>query len=148
MPAFVAGRPERRYCYVNGNCGDMAHDGYARMPPATGPRSHGRTGKPSMTRTDLVHAVAGELDVSISRAGGAVDAVLHAIERGLQNGQEVRLAGFGTFAVSTRKATTGRNPRTGEVIAVPSTRSVKFRPGKPLRDAVSGMGVREQVGGG
>jgi len=102
----------------------------------------------SMTRTDLVHAVAGELDVAISRAGEAVDAVLHAIERGLQDGQEVRLAGFGTFAVSTRKATTGRNPRTGEVIAVPSTRSVKFRPGKPLRDAVSGTGVREQLGGG
>lgn len=106
-----------------------------------------------MTRTDLVHAVAGELDLSIGRAGEAVDAVLHVIERGLQDGHEVRLAGFGTFAVSTRKATTGRNPRTGEVIAVPSTRSVRFRPGKPLRDAVSGTGVREQgmreqVGGG
>lgn len=97
---------------------------------------------------DLVHAVAGELDVAINRAGNAVDAVLHAIERGLQDGQEVRLAGFGTFAVSTRKATTGRNPRTGEVIAVPSTRSVRFRPGKPLRDAVSGTGVRAQLGGG
>lgn len=106
-----------------------------------------------MTRTDLVHAVAGELDLPLSRAGEAVDAVLHVIERGLQDGQEVRLAGFGTFAVSTRKATTGRNPRTGEVIAVPSTRSVRFRPGKPLRDAVSGIGAREQgvrehVGGG
>ena len=126
----------------------MAHDGFAGMPPAARARAGRRPGAPSMTRTDLVHAVAGELDVPISRAGEAVDAVLHVIERGLQDGQEVRLAGFGTFAVSTRKATTGRNPRTGEVIAVPSTRSVKFRPGKPLRDAVSGTGLREQVEGG
>ena len=122
----------------------MAHDGFVELPPATRSRSGRRPGTSSVTRTDLVHAVAGELDVAINRAGEAVDAVLHAIERGLRNGQEVRLAGFGTFAVSTRKATTGRNPRTGEVIAVPSTRSVKFRPGKPLRDAVSGTGVRER----
>ena len=126
----------------------MAHDGFAGTTPTDRSRSGRRPGTWSMTRTDLVHAVAGELDVPISRAGEAVDAVLHLIERGLQEGQEVRLAGFGTFAVSTRKATTGRNPRTGAVIAVPSTRSVRFRPGKPLRDAVSGTGVRNQVAGG
>ena len=116
----------------------MAHDGFPMMPPTARPQARRRLGGPSMTRTDLVHAVAGELDVAIGRATEAVDAVLHAIERGLQDGQEVRLAGFGTFAVSTRKATTGRNPRTGVAIAVAATRSVRFRPGKPLRDAVSG----------
>ena len=100
-----------------------------------------------MSRADLVQAVAADMDVAQGRATEAVDAVLHAIERGLSQGQEVRLAGFGTFAVSTRKATTGRNPRTGEVIAVPQTRSVRFRPGKPLRDAVSGVpGLRAPLG--
>ena len=117
----------------------MAHDGFAVRPPP----DRLRPGTRSLSRSDLIHSVAGELDVPIIRATEAVDAVLHAIERGLQGGQEVRLAGFGTFAVSTRKATTGRNPRTGEVIEVPSTRSVRFRPGKPLRDAVS----RAHVGG-
>ncbi len=115
----------------------MAHDGFAMMPPGATSQPRRRVPVPSMTRTDLVHAVASDLDVAIGRAGEAVDAVLHAIKRGLQDGQEVRLAGFGTFAVSTRKATTGRHPRTGEAIAVAATRSVRFRPGTPLRDAVS-----------
>ena len=71
------------------------------------------------------------------------DAVLSAIEGGLRQGRDVRLAGFGTFAPSVRKATTGRNPRTGARIAVGATCSVRFRPGKALREAVSlyaGMG--------
>ena len=126
----------------------MAHDGFAMTPPEARVPSRRRPGLPSMTRMDLVHVIAGDLDLPAGRAGDAVDAVLRAIERGLREGQEVRLAGFGTFAVSTRKATAGRHPRTGAVIAVPATRSVRFRPGKPLRDAVSGRGVREQSRGG
>lgn len=115
----------------------MANDGSAMTPPAARPQPRRRLGARSITRTDLVHMVAADMDVATGRAAEAVDAVLHAIERGLHEGQEVRLTGFGTFAVSARKATTGRNPRTGEVIAVAATRSVRFRPGKPLRDAVS-----------
>ena len=126
----------------------MANDGFAMTPTQRAPTPRRRPGPPSMTRTDLVHVVAADLDLANARAAEAVDAVLHAIERGLQEGQEVRLAGFGTFAASTRKATTGRHPRTGEAIAVPATRSVRFRPGKPLRDAVSATGVHGRPMGG
>jgi len=126
----------------------MANDGFTTTLPGFHSMGRRRPGPSSMTRTDLVHTVAGDLDLATSRAAETVDAVLQAIERGLREGQEVRLAGFGTFAVSTRKATTGRHPRTGAAIAVPATRSVRFRPGKPLRDAVSGTGVHEQARGG
>ena len=112
----------------------MANDGIAMTP-------HGFAR--AMSRIELVHAVAADMDVAIGKANEAVDAVLSAIEGGLRQGRDVRLAGFGTFAPSVRKATTGRNPRTGARIAVGATCSVRFRPGKALREAVSlraGMG--------
>ena len=102
------------------------------------PPGRRRVASQSVNRSDLVYAVAADMDLPMTRAAEAVNAVLSAIEQGLHRGQEVRLAGFGTFSVSARKATTGRNPRTGERIAVGATTSVRFRPGKALRDAVSG----------
>ena len=58
-------------------------------------------------------------------------------EAALKSGDEVRLVGFGTFAVSQRAATTGRNPRTGEEIAIPAVKQPKFKAGKQLKDAVN-----------
>ena len=55
----------------------------------------------------------------------------------LSSGGEVRLVGFGTFMVANRKATTGRNPRTGETIQIAASKQPKFRPGKGLKDSVN-----------
>jgi len=115
-----------------------ANDGFALRPPSASPTVRRKPASGSVTRSDLVQAIAADMGLPTARAIEAVDAVLFAIEQGLHQGKEVRLAGFGTFAVSARKATTGRNPRTGERIAVGATTSVRFRPGKALRDAVSG----------
>ena len=71
------------------------------------------------------------------KASQAVDAVFGAIEQALRAKQEVRLSGFGTFMITERKATKGRNPRTGEEIAIPASTSVRFKPGKGLKDAAS-----------
>jgi len=49
----------------------------------------------------------------------------------------VNISGFGTFAVSTRKARTGRNPKTGESIEIAASRAAKFKPGKTLKDEVN-----------
>ncbi len=54
----------------------------------------------------------------------------------LKSGQEVRLTGFGSFSTSVRKASTGRNPRTGEALQIAASTSVRFKPGKALKDAV------------
>ena len=48
----------------------------------------------------------------------------------------MRLVGFGTFATAQRKAGTGRNPRTGEEMQIPASTTVRFKPGKGLKDAV------------
>lgn len=90
----------------------------------------------AMNRLDLVNAVAEEAELAKNEAGKVVDAVLKVIEGALKQGQEVRLSGFGTFATSVRKATTGRNPRTGEEIAIGESTSVRFKAGKALKDAV------------
>ena len=67
----------------------------------------------------------------------AVDGVIDSITNSLSNGNEVRLVGFGTFSVSHRKATTGRNPRTGESIQIPASKRPKFTVGKALKEAVN-----------
>jgi DNA-binding protein HU-beta len=55
----------------------------------------------------------------------------------LKTGDEVRLVGFGTFSVSERSASEGRNPRTGEKIAIAASKQPKFKPGKLLKDSVN-----------
>ena len=59
------------------------------------------------------------------------------ITNSLKSGTEVRLVGFGTFTVSKRAATTGRNPRTGEEIKIPASKQAKFKAGKGLKDAIN-----------
>ena len=90
-----------------------------------------------MNKNDLVTAVAGATGLSKSDAANAVDSVFQAITTSLQSGDEVRLVGFGTFSVSKRKASTGRNPRTGEPMKINASSQPKFKPGKGLKDAVN-----------
>ncbi len=91
-----------------------------------------------MNKGDLVAAVADQTDITKSQAAAAVDAVLDAITSTLKKGEEVRLVGFGTFAVTKRPAGTARNPRTGETIATAASIAPKFKAGAGLKSAVNG----------
>ena len=90
-----------------------------------------------MNKNDLVASVAGSTGQSKADAAKAVDSVLDTIAGSLSNGQEVRLVGFGTFSVAHRKATQGRNPRTGESIQIAASNQPKFKAGKALKEAVN-----------
>ena len=90
-----------------------------------------------MNKNDLVAAVATAAGLTKADAAKAVDAVFDTIAASLKTGGEVRLVGFGTFSVVSRKATTGRNPRTGETINIPASKQPKFKAGKGLKDAVN-----------
>ena len=90
-----------------------------------------------MNKNDLVASVASDAGLSKADATKAVDAVFDAITSSLKGGTEVRLVGFGTFSVSRRQATTGRNPRTGETIQIAASNQPKFKAGKGLKDAVN-----------
>ncbi len=90
-----------------------------------------------MNKNDLVSAVSGSVGISRADATKAVDSVFDNITSSLQVGNDVRLVGFGTFSVAQRKATTGRNPQTGETIQIPARRNAKFKAGKALKEAVN-----------
>lgn len=90
-----------------------------------------------MNKNDLINSVASSAGLSKVDAGRAVDAFTGAISSALAAGNEVRLVGFGTFSVVNRKATMGRNPRTGERIHIPAARRPKFKTGKALKEAVN-----------
>ncbi len=90
-----------------------------------------------MNKNELVEAVASKIDGTKADASRAIDAVFDSISGELASGGEVRLVNFGTFLVANRKATTGRNPRTGEPIKIAASKSPKFRAGKILKEAVN-----------
>jgi DNA-binding protein HU-beta len=89
-----------------------------------------------MNKVELVSGIAEESGLKKVEAEKALDAFVRVVEKELANGEEIRLVGFGTFSVSKRAATEGRNPKTGAPIAIPARNVPKFKPGKQLRDVV------------
>lgn len=90
-----------------------------------------------MNKNDLVGVVADKANITKAQAAEAVDAVFDAVTGALKGGGDVRLVGFGTFSVSRRKASKGRNPATGAEINIPASNQAKFKPGKGLKDAIN-----------
>ena len=90
-----------------------------------------------MTKSDIAGRVADRIGLSRSAAGNAVDAVFEAVGDALANGEEVRVAGFGTFGTRNRQDRTGRNPRTGESLSIPASTALAFKAGKALKDSVN-----------
>ena len=90
-----------------------------------------------MNKQDLISAVADASGITKADASKAVEAVFDSVTGALKKGDEVRLVGFGTFSVSKRKASTGRNPRTGEPMQIKASSQPKFKAGKGLKDAVN-----------
>ena len=90
-----------------------------------------------MNKTELIEAMANEAGVTKVTAAACLDAFTGIITKVMKKGGEVRLVGFGTFLVTKRKATTGRNPQTGEAIKIKASKVPKFKPGKPLKDALN-----------
>lgn len=90
-----------------------------------------------MNKNELISKVSEEANITKADAAKAVDAVVAAITKSLKKGGEVRLVGFGTFYVTKRKATNGRNPRTGKPIKIKASNQPKFRSGKALKEAVN-----------
>lgn len=90
-----------------------------------------------MNKNELVAAVADRCGMSKADVSKAIDATLDTITDALKQDDDVRLVGFGTYTVSSRSATEGRNPRTGEPIQIPARKMAKFKPGKALSEALN-----------
>ena len=90
-----------------------------------------------MKKSDISSHVASQASLSKAAADTAVNAVFSAISDALARGESVTIAGFGTFSTKSRPARQGRNPRTGESIAIAASTAPSFKAGKTLRDAVN-----------
>ena len=90
-----------------------------------------------MNKADISGRVAARLRLRKAEADAAVDTVFEAIGESLAREEAVRIAGFGTFATRSRETRTGRNPRTGEAIAIPASKAPAFRAARALRDRVT-----------
>ena len=89
-----------------------------------------------MNKAEMADRLAARTGMNEAAARDAVDSVFATIGEALANGDEVRIAGFETFAARARPACTGRTPRTGEAISISASKSPSFKAGKALRDAV------------
>ena len=91
-----------------------------------------------MNKAKLIAQVAADAGLTKVQATRVVEATFRYIQAALRGGDEVRIAGFGNFQVSQRRASTGRNPRTGAAVEIPARRIPRFRAGKALKGAVVG----------
>jgi len=99
-------------------------------------------GKESMTKSELIDAVAQRTKITKSRAEQVVNCVFNAMTAALENGEGIEIRGFGSFTVRHYKSYHGRNPRTGKPVPVPEKRLPFFKVGKELKELVDG-GISE-----
>jgi integration host factor subunit beta len=104
-----------------------------------------------MTKADLVDEVIRVSSLSKKQAEIIVNTVFDSIVEALTHDDKIELRGFGSFRVRRRRSRQGRNPKTGDRVAVPAKRIPSFKPGKELKDLINGgaeAGPREVTAAG
>ena len=90
-----------------------------------------------MNKNELISAMASACNMSQTQCAEVLQTFISTVTGELKKGSEVKIIGFGTFKISKRKATTGRNPQTGAAIQIPASNQPKFSAGKALKEAVN-----------
>jgi len=90
-----------------------------------------------MNKSELIDAMADSADISKAAAGRALDGLIDAITAAVKKDDTVSIVGFGSFLLRERAARTGRNPKTGNAIEIPASKSPAFKAGKAFKDAVN-----------
>jgi DNA-binding protein HU-beta len=89
-------------------------------------------------KADLVNSIVDSVEgITRRQATSAFDAVFGAIVDALKAGESAKVPGFGSFAIAERGARKGRNPATGESITIKASKTVRFKAGKELKEAVN-----------
>src|SRR5207247_8361662 len=99
-----------------------------------------------MTKAELVDEVARVVQLTKKQAETIVNIVFDSIVDSLRAGQKIELRGFGSFRLRSRKSRTGRNPKTGEKVEVPSKKLPYFKPGKELKELINKVLSEDGVG--
>ncbi len=96
-----------------------------------------------MNKNELIAEVADKCGLTKAKCAEAIDCFIEVVSKSMSKGDEVRLVGFGTFTTVHRKATEGRNPRTGAVIKIAASNRPKFKAGKQLSEMVNRSSKRK-----
>lgn len=91
-----------------------------------------------MTKAELIAAMADGAGITRDQAKKALDSFTESVTKSLTADQDVRLVGFGSFVATHRKAGLARNPRTGETVQRPASKTARFRVGESLKNALNG----------
>jgi integration host factor subunit alpha len=94
----------------------------------------------TLTKANLVDSIYDQLDFSKTKSAQLVESLLEAIKKTLENGEDILISGFGKFCVKERNERRGRNPATGEDLALGARRVVTFRCSTVLKDKMNGKG--------
>ena len=97
-----------------------------------------------MNKTELIDHIATKADISKAAAARSLDAIIGAVKTTLKKGGTVTLVGFGTFAVSSRAARTGRNPQTGKEMKIAAKKVARFKAGAALSAAVNPVKAKKK----
>lgn len=87
-----------------------------------------------MIKADIINKVSTVADITKVKAIVAVETVLDVMKSAMKRGERIELRGFGVFQVKPRKKGIGRNPRTGHEVRIPPGKTIRFKPGKNLRN--------------
>jgi DNA-binding protein HU-alpha len=101
------------------------------------PVQNAKPGGLFMRKPELAAAIAERADLSKDKASQVLNVILDEITHTVAKGNDVSLIGFGSFTVRQRAARTGKNPQTGKPLTIPASKTVAFKPGKSLKDAVT-----------
>ena len=90
-----------------------------------------------MNKNELVASMAEKTGLKKTEVEKVLKAFTETVAEELKNGEKIQLVGFGTFEVTERAERQGRNPKTGEAITIPASKSPKFKAGRSLKDIVN-----------
>ena len=97
----------------------------------------------ALTKADMAESLFNAIGLNKREARELVDLFFQELGASLADGEQIRLSGFGNFALRDKNARPGRNPKTGENVPIPARRVVTFRPGQKLKarvEAYAGTG--------
>ena len=97
-----------------------------------------QTSNRTMTKADLVERIHDEVGFSKKEANELVECVLEILKSALENGEKVKVSGFGNFVIRQKDARKGRNPQTESPITIPARRVLTFKPSQVLKAALNG----------
>lgn len=101
-----------------------------------------------VNKADVVDRVAGSSGLGRQQVESVIDAFVDTVGSAVKSGDRVAWPGFGSFSSTSRKARTGRNPRTGEAVRIPASKAVKFSPSSALKDRLNPRAAAKKAGSG